>query len=89
MAKLPGRVPRIPVLVALLVLAMGLPLVIGTAHGATFTVTSLVDEADSNPGDGFCSGIITPNVCTLRAEVQEATPWTATIRSPCPPAPSP
>ena len=57
---------------AAVVIAAAVALVLsrGTAHGAGFTVNVLFDESDSNPGDGFCRGIITPNVCTLRAAIQ-------------------
>ena len=56
----------------LIAVSAGLVLSRGTDHGATFTVNVTLDEADSNPGDGICAGIITPNVCTLRAAIQEA-----------------
>lgn len=61
-------------LLAAVVIAAAVAFVLshGTAHGAGFTVNVLFDESDSNPGDGFCRGIITPNVCTLRAAIQEA-----------------
>jgi hypothetical protein len=51
------------------------------ARGATFTVTSTVDAADIDVGDGFCSAIVgvlpdPPPLfvfgCTLRAALQEA-----------------
>lgn len=43
----------------------------GTAvHAANFTVNSVIDAVDSNPGDGACA--TSGNVCTLRAAIQEA-----------------
>ena len=49
----------------------------GKAHAApmfaSFTVNSLLDSADINPGDGVCdSDAGAPVVCTLRAAIQEA-----------------
>ena len=40
------------------------------AHGATFTVDSVVDAVDANPGNGVCAD--TGGNCTLRAAIQEA-----------------
>ena len=46
-------------------------LFVGSAGAATFNVDSIMDQPDSNPGDGVCSS--TPGVaCTLRAAIQEA-----------------
>ncbi len=41
----------------------------------TFTVNSMLDIADNNPGDGVCGAFVatgSPLVCTLRAAIQEA-----------------
>ena len=40
------------------------------AHTVTFSTTSVVDAADTNPGDGACVAV--GGGCTLRAAVQEA-----------------
>src|SRR5688572_7225860 len=40
------------------------------SNAASFTVTSTVDRADANPGDGVCR--TSQDVCTLRAAIQEA-----------------
>ncbi|GIW42947.1 MAG: hypothetical protein KatS3mg077_0229 [Candidatus Binatia bacterium] len=53
-------------------LAFTLALCVGSvAAGATFTVNSVLDLPDAAPGDRVCSAG-TPDVCTLRAAVQEA-----------------
>ncbi len=46
----------------------------GTASAETFTVNSVVDSVDINPGDGACSGFIPGPMlgCTLRAAIMEA-----------------
>src|SRR5690349_13583194 len=41
------------------------------AAGRTFTVTSLLDAPDLNPGDGSCDTGAGTHQCTLRAAVQE------------------
>ncbi len=41
------------------------------AYGLTFLVDSALDLPDANPGDGLCSAGA-PDVCTLRAAIQEA-----------------
>src|SRR5436190_15328467 len=38
----------------------------------TFTVNSVADVADVNPGDGVCETAAGNHVCTLRAAVMEA-----------------
>lgn len=51
------------------------PLFAAPEAAMTFTVTSTLDLPDSNPGDGVCSAFVAtgaPNVCTLRAAMQEA-----------------
>ena len=60
------------VVVAVVAAALTLILAPETAHGANFTVNSMVDEADANPGDGACDSLRTPGTCTLRAAIQEA-----------------
>jgi CSLREA domain-containing protein len=54
-----------------LILALTLGLTgISTAYAASFTVNSIADQIDANPGDGVCD---TGNgECTLRAAIQEA-----------------
>ena len=42
----------------------------GNASAATFTVNSVTDAVDANPGDGTCA--TAEAVCTLRAAIQEA-----------------
>ncbi|VAW85029.1 hypothetical protein MNBD_GAMMA17-305, partial [hydrothermal vent metagenome] len=53
---------------------LGLALALGLsplAHAdITFTVSTLVDGVDSNPGDSICQ--TASNACSLRAAVQEA-----------------
>ena len=39
---------------------------------ATFTVNSVMDIADANPGDGVCETAPDSGICTLRAAIQEA-----------------
>jgi CSLREA domain-containing protein len=39
---------------------------------ATFTVSSLLDTPDANPGDNLCQDASDPPVCTLRAAIEEA-----------------
>lgn len=61
----------------LLVGAVALALGVQTeqAQGAAFSVDSLLDVADKDPGDGLCEGfhpITEASICTLRAAVQEA-----------------
>lgn len=53
----------------LLALASNL-LAVPAAAQATFTVTSVADQQDPNPGDGVCE--TASNTCTLRAAIQEA-----------------
>jgi CSLREA domain-containing protein len=61
--------------------------------GGCYTVNSLVDAPDENPGDGACARALSPaeargdgpvNRCTLRAAVMEANanPWRSIIRLP-------
>lgn len=40
------------------------------ARASSFTVNSLLDTSDANPGDGFCDD--GAGNCTLRAAIQEA-----------------
>lgn len=40
--------------------------------GRTFTVDSLLDRIDANPGDGVCETAAGNRECTLRAAIQEA-----------------
>jgi CSLREA domain-containing protein len=69
--------------------AMGLLLMLG----GCYTVNSLVDAPDENPGNGLCARALTPaesraggpvNGCTLRAAVMEANanPWRSVITLP-------
>lgn len=55
-------------------LFMGLIAGVGSSHAATFTVDSIVDWPDLNPGDGVCNFLAMPgpNRCTLRAAIMEA-----------------
>ena len=46
------------------------PSLLITPAGSTFTVTSVADLPDTNPGDGVCD--IGTSICTLRAAIQEA-----------------
>jgi CSLREA domain-containing protein len=39
---------------------------------ATFTVDSVMDIADANPGDGVCETAPGSGICTLRAAIEEA-----------------
>lgn len=43
-----------------------------SALAATFTVDSVMDIADANPGDGVCETAPGSGICTLRAAIQEA-----------------
>ncbi len=52
-------------LAGLLALLLG-----AAAQAATFNVTTTLDRADANPGDGICA--TDTGVCTLRAAIQEA-----------------
>ncbi len=54
---------------AVLVLAI-VPALAACAPRAVFTVTSVLDAADTHPGDGVCASA--SGTCTLRAAVQEA-----------------
>lgn len=54
-------------LMILLVLMIG---TVQTAYAATFTVNSMTDAVDSNPGDSLCA--TASGECTLRAAIQEA-----------------
>lgn len=40
--------------------------------GATFTINSIEDSVDINPGDGICETGTGNSICTLRAAIQEA-----------------
>ncbi|MEW9701822.1 cadherin-like beta sandwich domain-containing protein [Paenibacillus sp. SI8] len=42
----------------------------GSAHAATFTVSTTTDTADKNPGDGLCADA--SNQCSVRAALMEA-----------------
>ena len=62
---------RLFLFVALLA-AFSLTLVTATpAHAASFNVTTTLDGADINPGDGICRSTFGSR-CTLRAAIQEA-----------------
>ena len=61
--SLAGRYALIPLI---LLSAASLPL-----RAATFTVNSILDAADANPGDGICESA-PGGPCTLRAAVEEA-----------------
>ena len=54
----------------------------GPVSVAVFAVTTTVDGADGNPGDGICSA--GPVGCTLRAAIQEANavPGADTVTAP-------
>ena len=63
---------RTAVAVALLGL-LGVPgMQAEAAAPPTFTVTTLLDAPDANPGDGVCASTLPGGACTLRAAVQEA-----------------
>jgi len=47
-------------------------LLLTSALAATFTVDSVMDIADANPGDGVCETAPGSGICTLRAAIQEA-----------------
>ncbi len=55
-----------PLLLALAVLLLGTP----SSQAATFVVDSIVDEVDTDPGNGACRAA--SGACTLRAAVQES-----------------
>lgn len=54
---------------AILLVAM---LAASPARSLTFTVDSLFDTGDTNPGDGFCEATTGGTQCTLRAAIEEA-----------------
>ncbi len=56
-------------LFAMLVLSLGQTRL--EANEAMFTVNSVVDERDDDPGDGMCETDVGNGICTLRAAVQE------------------
>lgn len=59
-------------LFAVLFVALSLSLVTATpAYAASFNVTTTLDGADINPGDGICRSNVGTR-CTLRAAIQEA-----------------
>ncbi|MCX8071459.1 MAG: hypothetical protein N3C12_03255 [Candidatus Binatia bacterium] len=68
---------------ALLLLIMAAHSVATLVGAVTLTVDSIADLPDARPGDGLCS-VGSPDVCTLRAAVQEAnaTPEEDVIRVP-------
>jgi CSLREA domain-containing protein len=53
----------------LFIAALGLS---GSLHATTYTVTSVLDGPDLNPGDNICASTVGPNSCTLRAAIMEA-----------------
>ena len=53
---------------AVVVCALAMPQLV---HAATFTVNSTLDDGDVNPGDGVCESADAPDVCTLRAAIEE------------------
>jgi CSLREA domain-containing protein len=53
-------------------LLFSLMLVSGSASAATFTVNSIFDTADTNPGDNICEATSGGVQCTLRAAIEEA-----------------
>ena len=74
-------------LLAVVLGATALLLTHDEARAAAFTVDSLLDVADKNPGDGLCDAfhpITEASICTLRAAVQEANalPGADTIQLP-------
>lgn len=56
-------------LILLVCLAVGF---VSTIHAATFTVNSMLDVQDNNPGNGSCATGTLPPSCTLRAAITEA-----------------
>ncbi|MCB1559767.1 MAG: right-handed parallel beta-helix repeat-containing protein [Xanthomonadales bacterium] len=64
----PSRTHRLSALIAATLMLTGLP-----AMAATFTVDSIFDDGDSNPGDGVCDRVAGgPVSCTLRAAIEQA-----------------
>jgi len=68
-SRYPRRPGTLRQLAAIAVAALGL---VTHAAATTFTVNSVVDVPDSNPGNGVCETASGNGVCTLRAAVQEA-----------------